>query len=187
MLYTKNGTGIFPCWQFKYWKSEDRPDGEGQKTVKIKCLADQIQAIRNIRSSQPIGSTYGLFTCIGIYHKNHPNLCKHIPIPWILWAMVFVETTLCVCGSNQYGFQHPAPFSLVFFKTNLLKTVIPPEGWCSDGMFWGGPVIPPNPRCDWKPIGLWFQGWIQQRFFLTIPIRIHGTGIFTSMNGWFVW
>ena len=116
MLYTKNGTGIFPCWQFKYWKSEDRPDGEGQKTVKIKCLADQIQAIRNIRSSQPIGSTYGLFTCIGIYHKNHPNLCKHIPIPWILWAMVFVETTLCVCGSNQYGFQHPAPFSLVFLR-----------------------------------------------------------------------
>lgn len=76
-LYTKNGTGIFPCWQFKYWKSEDRLDGEGQKTVKIKCLADQIQAIRDIRSLQPIGSTYALaFTTkitriyVNIYHSH---------------------------------------------------------------------------------------------------------------------
>ena len=41
--------------------------------------------------SNPIGSMYGIFTCI--YHKHQPNVGIYIYTTWILWELVFTYSS----------------------------------------------------------------------------------------------
>ena len=85
-----------------HWPGKDPPNGEASR-----WLMGASQKLETMQQLYPIGSMYGIFTCI-CHHKIQANVCKprkiyHTWILWVLWQQAKRSSLDFTGNSWEFG------------------------------------------------------------------------------------